>query len=278
MRKTIVVLAVGSVLATGAFHLSAQGPSDEWKARNGVGDRYEGIGIDPEVSAGFHLISFMHVSDPDPRSAINVSGDDEIVVDFYSRLASPYTLTVSELNKSKSYWMEPKQRQTAVLGQNTFKGIWKTDLLRKLNSNPRTTVPVAGLGVLVWFNKSDDDVDHVAPAVMRGSNAKPPQTMSAYRATFLPDMIIDDVSFSVRGGCQVSGASRVLSEGGSVGKQWPGSSFYVDIEVKDFPSGYAGQVMLELITPRVDGPKSPKDDNDKFRKTRYCFMHQPIPR
>jgi hypothetical protein len=258
MRKTIGVLAVGTVLATGAFHVSAQGPSDEWKARNGIGERYEGIDIDPEVSAGFRMIAFMVLSNPDPREAIDVTRDDEIVVDFYSRSASSYTLTARELDPSKGYWMEPKIRPNAVAGFTTFKGIWKTDLLRKWQGNPRTKVPVPGLGALVWFQIDTQSIEHVAPAVMRAAGAKPLLSPSAYRATFLPDMVIDDVAFTVRGGCQLNGTAKTFPGGGSVGKQLPGSAFYVDLTM--IPPGYSGDVMLEMITP----PE---------KKTRYCFAH-----
>ena len=235
MRKTISVLAVGSVLATGVFQVFAQSPSAEWKAKHGVGERYEGVGFDRNVTTvGLELISFLAVSNPDTRAAIDVARDDEIVVDFVSRTASPYQLTARELELSEDDWMEPKVSRNAAQGANTFSGIWKTDLLRELKTK-QIPVTVNDLGVLVWFGKGDDDVAQVAPAVMRGAGASPPQLTGRYRATFLPDVTFDRVSFSVRAGCQVSDTAKIFPGGAAVGKKYPATSFAVPFSV---PAGY----------------------------------------
>jgi hypothetical protein len=265
MRK-LIILTVATVLGTGVFHLAAQGPSEPWKAKHRVGERYEGVGFDRNVTTvGLELISLLAGSDPDTRAAIDVSRDDEIVVDFLAPKASRYLLTARELDLSEYYWMEPRTRPAAVQGQNTFKGIWKTDVLRELKTKG-SRISIGGLGVLVWFDKGDDDVAHVAPAVMRAASAKPPEAIAGYRATFLPDVLFDRVSFSVRAGCQVSDSSKVFPGGGSIGKQYPATSFYVDFSV---PAGYSGPVMLEISTTRFVAAKTSTD------KSWYCFTHSP---
>jgi len=266
MRKACLFLAVATVLATGVLQVRAQAPSQQWKEKHANGERYEGIGFNRNVTTvGLEMISFMALSNPDTRAAIDIARDDEIVVDFYSRTATPYLLAARELDLSEYYWMEPKQRRPAVLGQNTFQGIWKTDVLRKLKSDG-SRVSVPGLGVLVWFSKGDDDVAHVAPAVMRAAGAKPLQTITGYKATFLPDVLFDRVSFSVRGGCQVSDTSKVLVVGGSVGKKYPATSFPVEFTL---PAGYSGQAMLEITAMRSAGAP------EKTDKSWYCFTHFP---
>ena len=254
MRTFLAMAAVIVVLATAVFHVAAQGPSEQWKETHGVGERYEGIGFDPQTSAGVHMIAFMVRVDPDPRRAIDVARDDEIVVDFYSDLDAPYLLTVRELDLSKHYWMEPKKPQKATRGFNTFKDIWKTDVLRKLNADPRTRVAIAGLGALVQFDERAG-IQYVAPAVMRAATAQPLRTMSAYRATFLPDVLFDDVSFLARPGCEPGNTSTAFPGAGSVGRQFPGSSFHVDLEAP----ARQQDVMLEIVT--------------NLGTSRYCFTH-----
>ena len=260
MHKTIAVIAVGTVLATGVFHVSAQAPSAQWKNDHGVGERYEGVGFDRKVSTvGLELISFLAISKPDTRAAIDVSKDEEIVVDFFARTASPYSLSARELELLEYYWMEPKVRRNAAPGPNTFSGIWKTDVLRELKKQG-SGVSIGGLGVLVWFGKGDDDVAQVAPAVVRAAGAKPTPVTGAYTATFLSDLLFDKVSFSVRGGCQVSDVSKPFPGGRSVGKKFPLTSFPVQFSI---PAGYSGPVMLEITTTR----------REKTDKSWYCFTH-----
>lgn len=254
MRTTLSMAFVIGVLGTGVFHVAAQGPSEQWKERHGVGDRYEGIGFDPQTSAGVRMIAFMVRANPDPREAIDISRDDEIVVDFYAGRDASYLLTVRELDLSKHYWMEPKKPQKATRGFNTFKDIWKTDVLRKLTADARTRVPVDGLGALVQFDERAG-IQSVAPAVMRAATAAPVRTITAYRATFLPDVLFDDVSFSARPGCHAGNTSTPFPGAGSVGRQFPGSSFHVDLDAPAQP----GDVLLEIVTT--------------LGTSRYCFTH-----
>lgn len=254
MHTSLSMAVIIAVVGTGVFHLAAQGPSEQWKEKHSVGERYEGIGFDPQTSAGVHMIAFMVRAEPDPRRAIEITRDDEIVIDFYSGLDASYVLTVRELDLSKHYWMEPKKPQNATRGINTFKDIWKTDVLEKLNADPRTRVSVAGLGALVQFDERAG-VQYVAPAVMRAATAEPLRTFAGYRATFLPDVLFDDVSFSARPGCQAGNTSKPFPGGGSVGRQFPGSSFHVDL---DAPTREE-DVMLEIVTT--------------LGTSRYCFTH-----
>ena len=280
MGKTIPCIAVAIVLATNVFSLNAQGPTESWKKKNDHGSRYEGAGFQRNVTTfGLNLISLLAVTTPDTRTAIDVSRDDEIVVDFSSHVSGPYLLTARELDLYEYYWMEPKERPVALEGPNTFRDVWKTNVLRELKSQG-SRISTKGLGVRIWF-KTEADVEHVAPAIMRAAGSPRPQTTGTYQARFLPDVTFDRVSFSVRAGCQLN-TGNVFPGGGSIGRQRARTSFPVDFSV---PRDYSGMVMLEITTtrfasanmPSAGGEKQP-DPDPTIEKSWYCFTQPPVPR
>jgi hypothetical protein len=263
MRKTSVAVAMAAVLRV--FSVEAQGPSEAWKKNHAVDQRYEGVGFQRNVTTfGLNLISFLAVTNPDTRAAVDISQHDDIGVEFYSHVRGPYLLTARELDLFEYYWMEPKVKPVADEGPNTFQGIWKTDVLRDLKSK-KSRLSVDGLGVRIWFKK-EDDIEHVAPAIVRASNAPRPQEITAYIATFLPDVMFDRVSFSVRAGCLRSDTSAPFPGGGSVGRQRAGTSFPVNFTI---PAGKSGPMLLEITTTRF----IPSEPKPKIEKSWYCFAH-----
>jgi len=276
MREKCLALAVAAAVGIGVFSVEAQGPSAAWKKGHSVGQRYEGTGYQRNVTTfGLNLISFLAVTEPDTRGAIDVSAHDEIVVDFFSYLREPYLLTARELDLFEYYWMEPQSKPVAIDGANTFQGIWKTDVLRDLKIK-KSRLSVDGLGVLIWFKK-EADVEHVAPAIVRAASATRPQEIQAYTATFLPDVMFDRVSFSVRPGCQLSNPAPPFPGGGSRGRQRAGTSFAVPFTI---PADKSGMMLLEITTTRFittkpsspDGEK-PSTPSSRIEKSRYCFLH-----
>ena len=276
MREACLALAVAAAMGIGLVSVAAQGPSAAWKKDHSVGQRYEGAEYQRNVTTfGLNLISFLAVTEPDTRKAVDVSVHDEIVVDFFSYLREPYLLIARELDLFEYYWMEPQSKPTAVDGPNTFQGIWKTDVLRDLRMK-KSRLSVDGLGVLIWFKK-EADVEHVAPAIVRAASATRPRDIIAYTATFLPDVMFDRVSFSVRPGCQLGSAATPFPGGGSIGRQRAGTSFPIRFTI---PSSKSGMMLLEITTTRFvagkpsapDGEK-PSTPSSRIEKSRYCFLH-----
>jgi hypothetical protein len=241
-----------------------EGPSPGWKNNNLRDDnRYEGVAFDRNVSpVQPSLISFLATADPDSARAVDVGRDETLQIDFLSESSRPYVVIARELDLVAFYWMEPRSRGTATPGFNVFQNVWKTNVLRALKDNPKTRVPFQNVGAVVWFTGANDPnvtIAEVAPGVIRSERSAPTRRIVSYEAWFLPDVLIDSVTFQVRSGCALAGGSRVFDEG-EILTQYPKISFPIAFKL---PEDYRGPVLFE-ITFKADVP---------VRPGRYCFWH-----
>lgn len=215
--------------------LSAQGPSALWKQRNLRDNvRYEGVGFDrPVGSVGLELIGLV---------AHQVSGGfgkvERLAVDFAAPSDLRYTIIARELVVSEYYWMETKPQQ-AQKGRQTFTE-WRTTVLRK-----HPTVTASNLGLIVHAAEASRQL--VLPAILRNASVPAART-DTYRAMFLPETLLKNVTYTLYAGCSSPGAKL---KGGILGRQYAQVPFEIVMDLSDLA---AHRVALTLDFQRPDGP------------------------
>ena len=232
---TYLVFAMSIVVWCGSVRSSAQ-PSQRWRDGNGHDKRYEGVGYDRAVvAAAPKLISFHAIADNERQP--DVVRDAALEADFLAWAVGPYSLVARELQIKYQYWMEPKEMGVTRRGLNTFERIWQTDVLREI----RDKGPIDKVGVLVNFGKQTD-WEHVSPVVLRGAGSPKAGRILKYNARFLSDVTFDNLTFTLRKGCDRPDAPT-FPDTGSVGKQYGRLSFPVEFTV---PDDYAGLVAFDV--------------------------------
>lgn len=214
----------------------ADEPSERWKRRNDLGNRYEGR---VEVLVGRTQLDVVSFSGW--RESYEPDESVELEVGFFLPVSGEVTIQARELVDQTQYFMEAKPQEWEVDAWNTF-GPWATgDVLS------REQIAPSNVGIVISASDGASGDRILMPAFVYHSQL--PEVVVAYTLRLRPDSDLRQVRYRLLTGDEEAAAGKLV-DALEAGKPFP-----IKLEVVGLPEG---RLRLELEGKFKNRPAGPK--------------------
>lgn len=172
-----------SVLAVGAYVVSAQVDDTRWKKLNDRGNRYEGVVEIPVANPDLELVSFI------AGQVTPFSEDGTLKVRFFVPDSRTVRIHGRELRDRKHYWMEAKPRTWTAGTWEEFAPWPVKDVL-----GPEG-ITADNLGLMIRLGEEQEN--YLIPALLYHDHVAPPMTVSNYTLYLRSDQTLKEVTYTL---------------------------------------------------------------------------------
>lgn len=247
-RPGVVIPLLYGFLLAAVMVLPATGqPTQQWRERNDLGNRHEGLIDLPTGGADLLPLSFFGYREGF-TSAVT------LYVRYFMAEARDHRIFSRELTDLHHYWMESKMLRGDGGGWREW-GPWPTaDVIL------RERVATGNLGFLIRPERREGEPLVLIPAFIHHST--PPDALSGYTLVLRPGRKLKNVSWEVR---RVGDdAAEPCAHGTDRAPRWPGVPFAIELPAAGLEAGW-----LKLL---LHGEVPNRRDPVAFT---FRFFHQP---